>query len=337
MNIPSPSELITQFPLSRKGKADILQNRNTIQKILTQPDIHPAILLGPCSLHHKESALWYAEQLLTLQKEIGDACFLVMRAYVEKPRSCLGWKGLLHDPYRQGIADLFEGLCHTREWLCALAHTGIPLATEILDPLAYLYFEDLISWGFIGSRTHSSQVHRQIASSLSFPVGFKNGLEGNLEEVVQSALSASSPHSYFSVDDQGKIEAKHSKGNPYSHIVLRGERSKPNYHPQIVQKAIQIGKTQGLTTKLVIDCSHGNSQKDPQIQKKVFLSVSKQIATSPACIAGLMLESHRQEGKQPPSPHADPWCSITDPCVDWETTRQLVLHLTSHILTSSTV
>lgn len=263
----------------------------------------------------------YAERFKELSDAVCRTCFLVMRVYVEKPRTSTGWKGLLYDPHLDGSYDIKTGLLWTRELLLSLAQMQIPAATEFVDPLASLYFEDLITWGFIGARTCSSQPHRQFASSRTMPIGFKNSTDGNLENPIHGVLSAMAQHTSMHIDDHGKLCAIHGKGNPFSHIVLRGSHKFTNYDSASIQQALQMLEQAGLPGRLMIDCSHGNCQKDHAKQHDVFMSI---LAQGNDKVFGLMLESHLESGSQPISEELKYAVSITDPCLDWKTTEELV-------------
>lgn len=320
--LPSPYEIKTLLPLS--STAFIEQSRETARRIISGDDPRKALIIGPCSIHDRDSALEYAERFKELADAVSRTCFLVMRVYVEKPRTSTGWKGLLYDPHLDGSHDIKTGLLQTRELLLALAEKQIPTATEFVDPLAALYFEDLVTWGFIGARTCASQPHRQFASARMMPIGFKNSTDGNLENAVHGALSASSSHASMHIDEHGKLCAVQSHGNPFSHIVLRGANDSTNYDPQSVSKALEMLKRSRLRSRLMIDCSHGNCQKSFEKQAFAFLSIIEQIEKGNDQIFGLMLESHLESGSQPLSKNLKYAVSITDPCVDWKTTKDLV-------------
>ncbi len=334
MLLPSPKKLKALLPLPATASASIQETRQVIRQVITKNSPIFSIILGPCSLHNVDSAIEYAKRVQELQKQISSNCLLIMRAHIEKPRSHLGWKGLLHDPHLQGTEDVAEGIIFCRELLLSLALLNVPLATEFLDPLASSYFSDLISWGFIGARTCTSQIHRQLASHLPMPMGFKNTTEGSIESAVYGALCAKRAHSFLYTDEDGKVTPVLSQGNPYSHIVLRGSHISPNYDKEEVQLASKLSIKNSLHSRILIDCSHGNSQKHHKQQEDVFLSVIKQKIDTPDIIMGLMLESHLEKGSQSFSSSSNPSLSITDPCIDWELTEKLVL-LASNALDSS--
>ncbi len=320
MTLASPKELKNSFPLSQSARSSIENQRQEIIACLDGKDPRIVLIAGPCSLHNQESALNYACRLKELQQEVADTFLLVMRAYVEKPRTCLGWKGPLYNPYIDSQDDLTKGVMWTRETLLKLTACGIPLATEFLEPLAAPYFEDLIAIGFIGSRTTSSQIHRQLASSLPLPIGFKNTPDGSTLSAMHGIHAAAAAHTFFHIDENGKLISKQSRGNPNTYLSLRGADHGPNHDPQSVAMALSALHAQALPKSLIIDCSHGNSHKDPAKQLTVFKEVIAQISEGQNHIRGIMLESHILEGRQRTAKENHPDRSITDPCLDWETT-----------------
>ena len=317
MHLPSPQELKKLLPLRQ---ASVEKHRQTVRNILTGRDRRIAVVVGPCSIHDITLALEYAKQFRELAKEVEKECFLVMRAYAEKARTSLGWKGLLYDPHLDGTNDLHTGLFWTRELFLELAHMEIPIATEFLDPLATSYVDDLVAWGFIGARTSASQPHRQLASFLSMPIGFKNCTEGNIDTAINGVLSARCPHTFLHIDDDGKLAITQSEGNPDTHIVLRGSQESPNYDPPSIERTLQKLHLSRLKTRILIDCSHGNCQKDYLRQKEAFFSILEQMEAGNKAIMGMMLESHLESGNN---------VSITDPCLDWASTQELVFSLSS--------
>jgi len=337
--LPTPKEIKRHLPLNAKEKTFVAESRKTISNILSGKDNRMAIIAGPCSIHDMNSAVEYAEKFKELSKEVEKYCYLVMRAYVEKPRTLTGWKGLLYDPFLDGSNDMCTGIFWTRQILMELAKMGIPAATEFLDPLAAPYMEDLVSWGFIGARTSASQPHRELASMLSMPVGFKNGTEGNIDQAIHGVISAQSPHAFLHIDDDGKLSVAQSEGNEESHIVLRGSNSFPNYDSISVSGALQKLRAFGIKSRLLIDCSHGNCQKEYLKQKDVFFSVLEQIEAGNHQIMGVMLESHLESGNQflLENPSSLKYAvSITDPCIDWGMTEELVFSAEA-VLSSSRV
>ena len=334
--LPSPHEIKSQLKISVQTEAFIATARKTAREIIQGIDPRKAIIVGPCSIHDCKSAIEYAERIKVLSQKLSATCFLVMRTYVEKPRTSTGWKGLLYDPHLDSSNDIKTGILWTRELLLTLADMHVPCATEFVDPLAALYFEDLITWGFIGARTSASQPHRQFASNLQMPVGFKNSIDGNLICAINGVISAQSAHSGLYVDSRGQLCAQESDGNPLSHIVLRGACEFINYDPASVSCAMQMLQTSQLPQRLMIDCSHGNCKKISERQKQVFHCVLEQISQGNNGIFGLMLESHLKSGNQPltedlSSLQSD--ISITDPCLSWNATEEL-LYSADRVLSS---
>lgn len=335
MTLPSPSALQKKLPLSNEYSSAIAEHRSLIKSLVMGKDPRLAIVLGPCSLHNKESALEYAYRLLELQKKVDKTCVLVMRAHIEKPRTCLGWKGLLYDPSLSGKDDIINGLFASRQLLLELVHANVALASEFLDPLTSCYFSDLISWGFIGARTSNSQIHRQLASSLPMPIGFKNSIDGSIESVVQGAIAAQHPHSFLQINELGMVEITKSLGNEASHIVLRGSDTGPNYAPYSISLAMKTSHQLKLKNRILIDCSHGNSQKNPMNQKKVLSSILSQHIEGNSNILGVMIESHLEEGNQSfDSSFVNPSLSLTDPCLGWPETEELILFVNERLSSS---
>jgi 3-deoxy-7-phosphoheptulonate synthase len=323
MQLPSPFSLKEKYPLP--SAYSVSAWRKTAKSILQRSDPRLVAIVGPCSIHDPKSALEYAKRLKELTSEIESNVFPIMRLFFEKPRTKLGWKGMLYDPHLDGTDDITQGLNLSRKLFCQITELGVPCAMEILDPIVLPYFDDLLTWGLIGARTSASQPHRQIASGALFPIGFKNDCQGNLDVAINGIATSKMPHTHIGIDDQGHAAILSSNGNPFSHLVLRGSDSAPNYDPTSIQKAIDALRTEHLTTSLIIDCSHGNSGKDPIQQKIVFESIIEQARTN-SSIAGLMLESHLYPGRQPLG--EDPstlsyGISITDPCLGWEETEEL--------------
>lgn len=324
----SPREIKNGYPLTESIQRFIDTSRQRIREAL-KPDSDLLILLiGPCSIHDVKGAKEYALKLKTLAEQTTDRFLIVMRVYLEKPRTALGWKGLLHDPFLDGSHRIEEGLIASRELLLHLAALGLPAACEFLDPISYNYFGDLISWGCIGARTSTSQVHRQLASFLPMPTAFKNSTDGNVENAVNGCLYASQPHTFLGMNEEGNLSLMRSKGNPDTHIVLRGGDGKTNYDAQSITHALHLLKKMGLPEGLIVDCSHGNADKKHEKQMDAFRSVMAQIKAGNKAIRGLMLESYLEEGNQPH--HNDQSAlkfgiSITDPCLGWVDTENLVL------------
>lgn len=325
--LPSYSELKCHLPVSPSQSAFIEQSRHTIGKILSGADQRLLLIVGPCSIHDPASAKEFAVHLKELASSVSSQFFLAMRVYCEKPRTIAGWKGFLYDPFLDGSNQIQAGIEKTRELLLDLAEIGVPAATEFLDPITAFYYDDLISWGSIGARTSASQTHRQLASALSMPIGIKNGIAGNVSAAIDGVIAASHPHTYLGVNESGAKSVIRTKGNPGTHIVLRGGETGPNYDPQSVSDAISKLEQANLVPHLLIDCSHHNSNKQYFHQTVVFQSILQQIIEGNTNIRGLMLESHLFAGNQPLS--LDPkelkhGVSVTDPCLDWQSTSQLL-------------
>ncbi len=336
MRLLSPKELKHCLPTSSETERRIASYRNTIKDILTGKDSRLAIVLGPCSIHSIEGAISYAENIAYLAKDLRKHCFLVMRAYLEKPRTCTGWKGFLHDPFLNQQAGIEKGLPLSRQLLLELSSHAIPLATEFVDPLVSLYFKDLISWGFVGARTCSSSIHRELASCLPMPVGFKNNTDGNISEAISGIISSVEPHTHLTLNPDGYISADISPGNPDTHLVLRGSNHSTNYDTFSIQEAIEKQQSVHIAKKILIDCSHGNSGKDYLKQPGVFLDVLDQILLGNNHIAGMMIESSIEPGRQSkldPSSEVSPWISVTDSCMGWHSTSKL-LHSASSLLSA---
>lgn len=324
MELPSPSQLKQEIPLSPSAREFIATSRAVAAQILGGKEERTALIVGPCSIHDEEAALEYAARLKQLSLEIEPAFFPILRVFIEKSRTRMGWKGLLYDPHLDGSNDIACGLAASRRLFVELAEMGVPAAAELLEPLVTPYFDDLIVWGIIGARTSASQPHRQMASSLPFPVGFKNDIHGELDVAVSGILAARVPHSYIGINGQGKIAILQSKGNPSTHLVLRGAEHQANYDPLSVAKATRVLQSQHLDPSILIDCSHGNSSKDHRKQKIAFTSAIEQIAEGNTAIHGLMLESHLFPGKQSLGDSLQYGVSITDSCIGWEETEELL-------------
>lgn len=325
--LPSYQELKSIFPLSSTQEQKITQDRQTVISILNGTDPRLLLIVGPCSIHDPASAKEYALKLKALAKSVESHFFILMRVYCEKPRTTTGWKGLLYDPHLDGSHAIETGIQLTRQLLLDIAEIGIPAATEFLDPLTTYYYEDLITWGSIGARTSSSQPHRQLASGLPIPIGFKNGIAGNISAALQGMISASHPHIYPGLNALGSPSVIRTSGNKNTHIVLRGGESGVNYDPCSVQKVIHRLNELHLPPRVVIDCSHQNSGKVHYRQAFPFRSAIEQVLKKNHMIRGIMLESHLFDGQQPH--HSDRsflsyGLSITDSCIGWEATVSLI-------------
>ncbi|MDN3556725.1 3-deoxy-7-phosphoheptulonate synthase [Halomonas maura] len=320
----TPAALKQQIPLSDEAERTVIEGRNTIQAILDGRDPRLLMVVGPCSIHDVDAALDYARQLRRLADEVKDSLYIVMRVYFEKPRTTVGWKGLINDPHLNGSFEIEEGLHIARRLLVELAEMGLPLATEALDPISPQYLQDCISWSAIGARTTESQTHREMASGLSCPVGFKNGTDGSLDVAVNALQSVAHPHNFLGIDQAGKVAIIRTRGNAYGHVVLRGGNGKPNYDSVSVALAEQELNKAGVTPNIMIDCSHANSNKDPGLQPLVLENVTNQILEGNHSIIGLMVESNLGWGSQKiPEDHSQLLygVSVTDACIDWDTTE----------------
>ncbi|MBI5754567.1 3-deoxy-7-phosphoheptulonate synthase, partial [Candidatus Peregrinibacteria bacterium] len=295
--IASPAKVMRQAKITKHAAATVLKARENLQNILDGKDSRKIIIVGPCSIHDAKSALEYAEKLNQLRKKMEDKFVIVMRAYFEKPRTTVGWKGFIYDPYLDDSYSLKEGVVLARKLLIKINDMGLPTGTEVLGPIVIQYYSDLICWSAIGARTAESQTHRELASGLSMPVGFKNGTEGNVDIAVNAILSAEASHSFLGMDDEGKVSVVGTTGNPYGHIILRGGNKGPNYSADDVARAVNFCKKAGVKPRILIDCSHANSEKDYRNQAKVWHDVIGQMKKG-SNISGLMLESNLSEGSQ---------------------------------------
>ncbi|TDO06099.1 MULTISPECIES: 3-deoxy-7-phosphoheptulonate synthase [Halomonas] len=324
--LPTPGELRRELPLSPAMAARIEAQRLAIHEILAGRDKRLLVVVGPCSIHDPEAALEYAHRLATLAPRISDQLLLVMRVYVEKPRTTVGWKGLAYDPDLDGSGDMARGLAVSRQLMREVTKLGLPVATELLQPMLAPYLEDLLAWVAIGARTTESQLHRELASGLEAAVGFKNATGGDIGVALDAMRAAAHPHSHFALDELGRPTVRHTAGNPHTQLVLRGGHGAPNYQAQHVQAARRALQDAGLTPRLMVDCSHANARKDHRRQSEVLLDVLGQRQAGETALAGLMLESHLYEGKQPlQAGRLRHGVSVTDACLGWETTEQLLL------------
>ncbi|UYA61554.1 KDPH synthase I alpha [Pectobacterium sp. F1-1] len=322
----TPDELKAKFPLNDAEQRDIAQARATIADIIHGRDDRLLIVCGPCSIHDTDAALEYARRLQSLSAELNDRLYIVMRVYFEKPRTTVGWKGLINDPFMDGSFDVESGLHIARGLLLELVNMGLPLATEALDPNSPQYLGDLFSWSAIGARTTESQTHREMASGLSMPVGFKNGTDGSLGTAINAMRAAAMPHRFVGINQTGQVCLLQTQGNIDGHVILRGGK-KPNYSAQDVAECEKQMQDAGLRPALMIDCSHGNSNKDYRRQPLVVESAIEQIKAGNRSIIGLMLESHLNEGSQSSEqPRSDMryGVSVTDACISWESTEALL-------------
>jgi 3-deoxy-7-phosphoheptulonate synthase len=326
----TPRELKQRLPISETARQSVIHGRETIKQILDREDKRLFIVVGPCSIHDPEAAIVYGKRLKALADEVSDTMLLVMRVYFEKPRSTVGWKGLINDPHLNGSFEIEEGLHIARRLLLDLAELGLPLATEALDPISPQYIQDLISWSAIGARTTESQTHREMSSGLSCAVGFKNGTDGSLAVAINALKSVIHPHNFLGIDPDGHVSTVSTAGNKYGHIVLRGGNGKPNYDSVNLAICEEELQQAGVCPYIVVDCSHENSNKNPALQPLVAENVTNQILEGNHAIIGLMIESNIHAGNQPiPENLADLkyGVSITDGCIDWETTETTILEM----------
>ena len=329
----TPEQLKARLPVSEDVREAVNGYRETVRNIVDRKDPRLLVVVGPCSIHDVEAAKEYAQRLKRMSDDIADQVFVVMRAYFEKPRSTVGWKGLINDPHLDDSFKVAEGLQIGRQLLLELSQMGLPLATEALDPITPQYMQDLISWSAIGARTTESQTHREMASGLSCPVCFKNGTDGSLGVAINALESVASPHRFLGISPTGQVSVIQTKGNAHGHVVLRGGSSGPNYSPEHIQACEAALEKLGLTQSIMVDCSHANSNKDHRQQRNVVNSVSQQIASGNRSITGLMIESHLHEGNQSISnPDGLSYgVSITDACINWDETDSLLRQLAEQL------
>ncbi|MCW3148425.1 3-deoxy-7-phosphoheptulonate synthase [Stutzerimonas stutzeri] len=322
--LPSPAVLRQRLPLNDALAERIRTDRNAIRAVLDGRDPRLLVVVGPCSLHDPIAALEYAARLAELAPQVSDQLLLVMRAYVEKPRTTVGWKGLVYDPHLDGRSDMAEGLHLARRLMLDILEAGLPIATELLQPLAAGYFDDLLGWAAIGARTSESQIHRELVSGLDLPVGFKNGTDGSLGVACDAMRSAAHPHRHFGMDDLGHPALLETHGNPDTHLVLRGGHGAPNYDAQSVAAARRALEKNGIAPRIMVDCSHANSGKDPLRQPAVLASVIEQRLAGDSSLRGVMLESHLFDGCQSLGGELRYGVSITDGCLGWTATERLL-------------
>jgi len=325
--LKSPNEVARELPLSDHAARVVFGARQEIQSVLHGEDSRPLVIVGPCSIHDPDAALEYAGRLLELKQRYAQELLIVMRVYFEKPRTTVGWKGLINDPRLDGSNDIPSGIRTARRLLLELAELGMPAATEMLDPIIPQYIADLVSWTAIGARTTESQTHREMASGLSMPVGFKNGTDGGLGVAINAMIAASRAHSFLGVDPNGHVGVVRTRGNPHTHLVLRGGSAGPNYAPaQVVAAGAALTKAK-TNTRLLVDCSHDNSGKNHLKQPEVMAEIGAQIRNGSAHLLGVMIESNLVGGKQDLTGDKSDLTygqSITDACVDFATTETML-------------
>ena len=325
--MPTPEEIHARLPISDKATKTVTHGRTLLRKILDRKDHRLFVVVGPCSIHDPVAGMDYARRLHALQAEVGDTLQLIMRVYFEKPRTTVGWKGYINDPFMDDSFRVDIGMEKARQFLLDVAELGLPTGTEALDPISPQYYGDLITWTAIGARTTESQTHREMSSGLSTPVGFKNATNGDLSVAVNAVLSASRPHSFLGINSAGKVAVVRTKGNPYGHVVLRGGDGRPNYDTVSVSIAEQAMVKGKLSANIVVDCSHANSSKKPELQPLVMSDVVNQIRLGNKSLIGVMIESNIEAGNQPIPADLSQLkygCSVTDGCVAWDTTEKMI-------------
>ncbi|MES2662184.1 MAG: 3-deoxy-7-phosphoheptulonate synthase [Pseudomonadota bacterium] len=325
----TPAILKGQLPLNPIVKKVVQEGRAQVNRILDGEDPRLLVVVGPCSIHDTKAAMEYARRLKTLADQVKDSMLIIMRVYFEKPRTTVGWKGLINDPYLDDSFKIEEGLKIGRKLLIEISEIGLPTATEALDPISPQYIQDLVSWSAIGARTTESQTHREMSSGLSSPVGFKNGTDGSLEVAINALLSVSRSHRFLGINNEGQVSIIHTRGNKYGHVVLRGGNDKPNYDSVSVTLCENALREKNIKQNIMIDCSHANSNKDPYLQPLVMENVVQQITEGNTSIIGVMIESHLKGGSQKLTSDRSKLeygVSITDGCIDWETTEKCLLN-----------
>ena len=328
MELPTPDHVRQECPATTDALHTVVEARRAISALLSGSDSRLLVVVGPCSVHDPEAALEYAHRLKPLCDALNERLLIVMRVYFEKPRTTVGWKGFINDPHLDGSEDIATGLRRARQLLAQIAALGVAAATEFLDPIVPQYTADLVSWAAIGARTTESQTHREMASGLSMPVGFKNGTDGTFDVAINAMLAAARPHSFLGIDGSGRVSVVRTEGNPDGHLVLRGGTRGPNYRREDVEQASARLTRAGLFPKVLVDCAHGNSGKDVQQQLVVAEEVGRQLSSG-SPLLGVMLESNLKAGRQDlrdPNSLA-PGVSITDPCIDFEATEALLTRL----------
>src|SRR5574343_1368708 len=325
--MPPPAEILTKLPLTAGAETTVTQGREVLRNILDRKDHRLFVVVGPCPIHDPVAGMDYARRLKALADEVSDTLMIVMRVYFEKPRTTVGWKGYINDPFMDDSFQVNVGMEKARDFLQQVNELGLPAGTEALDPYGPQYYGDLITWTAIGARTTESQTHREMSSGLSTPVGFKNATNGDLSVAVNAILSSSRPHSFLGINGAGKVAVVRTKGNSYGHVVLRGGDGRPNYDTVSVSIAEQALVKAKLTANIVVDCSHANSSKKPELQPLVMADVVNQIRAGNKSILGVMIESNIEAGNQPIPADLSQLkygCSVTDGCIGWETTEKTI-------------
>lgn len=323
----TPRALTRSLPASPSALRTVIKARHAIRRILAGVDPRPLVVVGPCSIHDAGAAMEYARRLRALARELDNELLILMRAYFEKPRTTTGWKGLIYDPFMNDTADIAYGLRTARKLLLDINALGLPAATEMLDPIVPQYIADLVSWAAIGARTTESQTHRQMASGLSMPVGFKNRTDGNIQIAVDAMIASQSPHSFLGIDEDGRIANVRTAGNPHGHLILRGSRGGPNYDAASITEACRRMIDGGLAPAIMVDCSHGNAGKRHEMEETVWKAVLRQRLRGNRAIIGMLVESNLEAGSQPIPRDLKQLrygVSVTDACIDWTTTERML-------------
>src|SRR5512144_183848 len=332
--MPSPDEVKAKVPLTEAAANTVVKGRRSLEAILDGKDDRLFVVVGPCSIHDTVAGLDYAKRLARLSQELSDVFYMVMRVYFEKPRTSVGWKGFINDPFMDDSFRIDVGMEKARRFLLDVNELGVPAGTEALDPIAPQYYGDLVAWTAIGARTSESQTHREMSSGLSTPVGFKNGTDGDVEAAVNAILSSSHPHAFLGVNGEGRSAVVRTRGNRYGHVVLRGGGGRPNFDTVSISLAEQALAKAGQQKNIVVDCSHANSWKKPEMQPLVMRDVVHQIREGNRSVVGLMVESFIEAGNQPIPEDLSKLrygCSVTDACVGWDTTVEM-LRAADHVL-----
>jgi 3-deoxy-7-phosphoheptulonate synthase len=328
--LPSPAALLAELPKTDAQAEFVARTRREIHRLIFTNDQRFLLLVGPCSIHDLKAGRVYAKQLAELAREVADRVMIVMRVYFEKPRTTVGWKGLIMDPHLDGSHDIATGLRTARTFLREVLDLGLPTATELLDPITPQYIADLICWSAVGARTAESQTHRQMASGLSMPLGFKNGTDGSITTAINAIKAAAQPQTFLGINLEGQASAIVTRGNPDCHLVLRGGSNGPNYSPTHIAQTEQLLAKAGLPKAILVDCSHDNSAKQPERQPEVVRQILDQVTAGNTSIMGAMIESNLEKGNQPfpqPKETLRYGVSITDACIDWATTEKLIREL----------
>ncbi|MBY0340512.1 MAG: 3-deoxy-7-phosphoheptulonate synthase [Rhodocyclaceae bacterium] len=328
--MPSPAEVHAALPLTEAAARTVVEGRRTLEAILDRKDPRVFMVVGPCSIHDPVAGIDYANRLKRLAERVKDTIYIVMRVYFEKPRTSTGWKGYINDPYMDDSFRIEEGIQKGRDFLLRVNELGLPAATEALDPISPQYLGDLIAWTAIGARTSESQTHREMSSGLSTPVGFKNATDGDMSVAINAIISASNPHSFLGVNANGMTSIVRTRGNRYGHVVLRGGGDRPNYDTVSITLAENAIAKAKLPKNLVVDCSHANSYKKPELQPLVLKDCVNQIRSGNQSIVGFMIESNIEAGNQPIPADLSQLkygCSVTDACIAWDTTEQAILEM----------